>query len=694
VPNRLAAETSPYLRQHAENPVDWFPWGEEAFARARDLDRPVLLSVGYSSCHWCHVMAHESFEDDATASLMNEHFVSVKVDREERPDVDAIYMEATQAMTGHGGWPMTVFMTPTGEPFFCGTYFPAEPRGGSPSFRQLLAAVHEAWAGRREELLEQADRITEAIRPDLSGLARDDVPGTEVLDEATLALVSAFDGRWGGFGGAPKFPQSMGIGHLLRHHRRTGSATALDAAITSLDAMAAGGIHDHVGGGFSRYSVDERWLVPHFEKMLYDNALLARAYLHAHLLTGEDRHARVVASTVEYVLRDLSHPDGGRYSAEDADSAPWEVPDGHPEEGAFYVWTPDEVGDALGDAGLGEHTDATLEWYGITAQGNFEGASIPNRLHARTDDAAPFAAAGGPRPPQIDAARAALFDTRAGRPRPGLDDKVLTEWNGLFLAALAEAAVGLGRGDWLEQAEATGRFLCDRLRREDGRWLRSWQAGADGGRGAARHLAYAADHGALVDGFLSLYEATGRLRWLEEATSTAEALLELFVDDDGSVHTTGADAEALLSRPQELMDNATPSGASLAAVGFLRLGAHTGSGRYADAAGAILRAVGGVAGQHALAFGNLLWAVELEAVGIREVVVTGDRPDLVAAVHHRFRPDTVLAWGERGTGPLWEGRDERGADGRAYVCVDHACRAPAGTPDELVAELDASVSGR
>jgi uncharacterized protein len=691
VPNRLAAETSPYLRQHADNPVDWFPWGEDAFSRARELDRPVLLSVGYSSCHWCHVMAHESFEDEGTAALMNDHFVNVKVDREERPDVDAIYMEATQAMTGHGGWPMTVFMTPTGEPFFCGTYFPAEPRGGSPSFRQLLVAVHEAWAGQRDELLEQAGRITEAIRPDLSGAARDVLPGTEVLEEATLALLAAFDGQWGGFGSAPKFPQSMGIDHLLRHHRRNGSATALGAAVTSLDAMAAGGIHDHIGGGFSRYSVDERWLVPHFEKMLYDNALLARAYLHAYLLTGEERHARVVTSTVEYVLADLSHADGGRYSAEDADSAPWETPEGHQEEGAFYVFTPAEVGDVLDAAGLGDHNDAVLGWYGITSQGNFEGASIPNRLHARTGGPAPFAAAGAPRPPEIEAARAALADARARRPRPGLDDKVLTEWNGLFLAALAEAAVGLGRSDWLRQAEATGQFLCERLRRADGRWLRSWQAAADDGRGAARHLAYATDHGALVDGFLCLYEATGRLRWLDEAVSTAEALLALFVDNDGTVHTTGSDAEALLTRPRELMDNATPSGASLAAVGFLRLEALTGATHFGDAARSVLRSVGALAGQHALAFGNLLWAVELQALGVREVVVTGDRPDLVATVQRRFRPDTVLVWGERGSGPLWEGRDETAADGRAYVCVDQACRAPVGTTEELEAEL---VSGR
>ena len=345
--NRLADQTSPYLRQHAENPVDWRPWGDEALALARETDRPVLLSVGYSSCHWCHVMAHESFEDDATAALMNEWFVPIKVDREERPDIDAIYMEATQAMTGSGGWPMTVFMAPDGRPFFCGTYFPKEARGGHPSFTDVLTAIHDAWTDRRDELLEQAGRLTEALRRGVGFPDGADLPGVAQLDEATMSMLAAFDQQWGGFGRAPKFPQAMSLDHLLRHHRRTGSTTALDAVVVSLDAMAAGGMHDHLGGGFSRYSVDERWLVPHFEKMLYDNALLARVYLHAHQATGEPRFLAVVESIIDYVLRDLSHPDGGRYSAEDADSL--ESPDAdHAEEGAFYVWTPAQVADGAG----------------------------------------------------------------------------------------------------------------------------------------------------------------------------------------------------------------------------------------------------------------------------------------------------------------------------------------------------------
>jgi uncharacterized protein len=683
VTNRLAAETSPYLRQHAENPVDWYPWGPEAFELARAEDRPVLLSVGYSSCHWCHVMAHESFEDEATAATMNDHFVNIKVDREERPDVDAIYMEATQAMTGHGGWPMTVFMTAAGEPFFCGTYFPADASRGQPTFPQLLAAIDDAWRNRRPELLEQASRLVASIGRNPSAPPGTPLPGSEVLDEATLAMLAAHDAQWGGFGAAPKFPQAMSLGHLLRHHRRRPSPTTLAAVTTSLDAMASGGIYDQVGGGFSRYSVDAHWLVPHFEKMLYDNALIARTYLWAWQSTGEDRYLQVLDETIAYVLRDLSHPDGGRYSAEDADSLAT-ADAAHAEEGAFYVWTPDQVATALADAGLGDLLDTTLSWYGITEGGNFEGASIPNRMHVRGELR---------RPPEIESARQALLEARATRPRPGLDDKVLTEWNALMLATLADAAAATGRRDWLEAAEATATFLCERLRRPaddrhpSPRWLRSWQADLDGGAGGARHLAYASDHAALVDGFLSLYEATGVRRWLDEAVWTADALIELFWDLDGGVWSTGDDAEELVSRPKDLMDNATPSANSMTAVGLLRLEAHTGESRYGEHARTILRTLGGVAGNHALSFANLLWAIELHTEGVTEVVVTGDRPDLVEVAQRRFRPDTVLAWGEPGDGPLWEGRGETGADGRAYACRDHACGAPATSPQELDRQL-------
>jgi uncharacterized protein YyaL (SSP411 family) len=683
MPNRLAGETSPYLRQHAENPVDWYPWGDDAFELARSTDRPVLLSVGYSSCHWCHVMAHESFEDSTTAAVMNEHFVNVKVDREERPDVDAIYMEATQAMTGGGGWPMTVFMTADGEPFFCGTYFGPTPRGGQPSFPQLLDAVRDAWATRRDELLEQAGRLVASVRRNPTAPDGTALPDVSVLDEATATMLAAHDVEHGGFGGAPKFPQAMSLDHLLRDHVRTGDPAPLEAVLRSLDAMAAGGLRDHLGGGFARYSVDERWLVPHFEKMLYDQALLTRTYLHAWQVTGEPRLLEVVESTIGYVLAELSHPDGGRYSAQDADSLP-DATSTAAVEGAGYVWTPAQVADALAEAGLGAHAAAAAAWFDITDAGNFEGASIPNRLHAPVDEAPPD---------WLEPARAALLAARSRRPRPGLDDKVLTEWNALMLSALAQAAAATGREDWLAQARATATFLCERLRHDDParpgrtRWLRSWQAEADGGRGGAQHLAYAADHGALVDAFVCLYEATGELRWLHEATDAADDLLELFWDMAGGVWSTGDDAEQLVARPKDLMDNATPSANSLAAVGLLRLEAHTGEGRYGEHARTILRTLGAVAGRHALAFGNLLWAVALHVQGATEVVITGERPDLVVEVQRRYLPTTVLAWGERGEGPLWQGREELGAAGRAYVCRDHACRAPVGAPEDLVAQL-------
>ncbi len=686
--NRLVDQTSPYLRQHAENPVDWWPWGDEAFELARSTDRPILLSVGYSSCHWCHVMAHESFEDPRVAAVINERFVPVKVDREERPDVDAVYMEATQAMTGHGGWPMTVFTDPDGRPFFCGTYFPPQPRHGQPSFTQLLDAVHEAWTERRDELLEQAGRLTESLHRTVGVDAADAAaPTVAELDEATMGLLAANDPEWGGFGRAPKFPQSMSLDHLLRHHARTGSAPSLSCVVTSLDAMAAGGIHDHLGGGFSRYSVDRHWLVPHFEKMLYDNALLLRLCAHAFQVTGLQRFLQVAEGIVSYVARDLTHVDGGRFSAEDADSLPPDAGEGaHAEEGAFYVWKPDQVAAALDAAGLGEHVDATCEWFAITTEGNFDGASIPNRSHAR---------GRLDRPPEIQAAAEALLADRAHRPRPGLDDKVLTEWNALYVAALADAGAAVGRTDWVDDAERTAEFLLSRLRRRDGRWLRSWQAGEDGsgdGLGRAQHLAYAADHGALLDAFLSLHEATGEQRWIHEARAVAEDLDRLFLDDSGTVFATGSDAEELLVRPQESMDNATPSGASLAATGFLRLGALTGEDRWATRADEVIGRLGAVVSRHPLGFGNLLWAIEMATSGVAELVISGDRPDLVAVAQRSFRPTTVLTWGPNGTGGLWEGRHDVGADGRAYLCRGHVCDAPVTEPDALAQALGSSTS--
>jgi uncharacterized protein len=646
-PNRLASETSPYLRQHADNPVDWYPWGDDAFAAAKERDVPILLSIGYSACHWCHVMAHESFEDPEVGAVMNRLFVNIKVDREERPDVDDIYMEATQAMTGQGGWPMTVVCTPDGRPFFAGTYFPKDRRGGMIGFVELCQRIDELWRTRRDELLEQADQLTGALGRSALVAPADGTPTLDEVHAAVDALIEASDPEYGGLGGAPKFPQPMAQEALAAAAAR-GDERALSALTTSLDAMAAGGIYDHLGGGFSRYAVDDVWLVPHFEKMLYDNALLIRLYTHGWQLTGEDRFRQVLAETIGYVLRDLRQRGGGTSSAEDADS--------EGEEGKFYVWTDAQVWEVLGD-----DADVARRWYGFRPGGNFEhGATIPNRLHAR---------GALLRPPEVDRARHALFEARAQRIRPGLDDKVLTEWNAYLVAALAEAGAATGQQAWVDAAVETADFLLANLRRPDGRWLRAWQAEA-----GAKHLAYAADHGALLDAFTRLAEATGQARWIAEAGAVADALLDLFWDEaHGGVFTTGHDAEALITRTKDLMDDATPGANGLAAVGLLRLAALTGDQRHREAGEAGVRLLGAMAVEHPTAFGHVLAAVDLVARGTTEVVIPGDRPDLVAAVQRRFLPDVVLAWGERYASPLWEGRD----DGRAYVCQGYTCQLPA-----------------
>ena len=654
--NRLADESSPYLRQHADNPVDWYPWGAEAFERAHAENKPIFLSVGYSSCHWCHVMAHESFEDGPTATIMNRLFVNVKVDREERPDVDGIYMDAVQAFTGRGGWPMSVFLAPDGRPFFGGTYFPSSPRHGMPSFVQLLENVHDVWLHQRDEILEQADRITEAITQQTRIVAADSLPGLEVLFDAGAALRKQHDAAWGGFGGAPKFPQTMSHEALLRLFAHTGDDDLLRIVTGSLDAMASGGIYDHLAGGFARYSVDAQWTVPHFEKMLYDNALLARLYLHAWQITGKQRYLQVCSETIEYVLRDMTHASGGFYSAEDADS--------EGEEGKFAVWSIDEVRSVLTEAGLAAHVDDAIEWYGITEGGNFEGHNILVRS-LRGDLV---------RPPHIEACREALYAHRLERPKPGLDDKVLTEWNGLMLATLAEAAAATGNERWLAAARANATFLCDQLL-VDGRWFRSWQA--DSG---ARHLAYAADHAAVVDSVLRLAEATGEARWTRTAMQTADAMLKLFWDDEnGGLFSTGTDAERLFTRPKDILDNATPSANSLAAVALLRLAALTGLQHHRARAADILRLVGTVAANQPTAFGNALAAIDLLVSGVTEIVVSGEHPDLVAVASSMYLPNAVLAWGEPYDSPLWEGRSAAAA----YVCREYSCLAPTTDPTVL-----------
>ena len=660
-PNRLARETSPYLRQHAENPVDWYAWGPEAFAAAAERNVPILLSVGYSACHWCHVMAHECFEDDQVAGEMNRRFVNIKVDREERPDVDSIYMDAVQAMSGRGGWPMTVFLTPDGHPFYGGTYFP------KPNFLNLMAAIDDVWVNRPDDVRQNVEALGDAIGRTALIEPATDLPGNVALNQALQQLAGTFDATWGGFGGAPKFPSTMGLDLVLRAYVRASQDDAKTIVTTSLDAMASGGMYDHIGGGFARYSVDEKWLVPHFEKMLYDQALLIRVYLHAYLVFGEERWKQVVEETVEYVLRELRHVAGGFFSAEDADS-----PDehGHGHEGLFHTWTIDEVSDVLG-----ADTDIALEWYEFTAAGNFEGRTIPTRLQHRGELA---------RPPEVESARQRLFEARAARRRPLLDDKVLTEWNGLMLASLADAAASLDRSDWLEAAVQNGRFLVDNLRGTDDRWHRSWQAE---GQPQARHAALAADHAAIVDGFTRLAEATGDGAWIEHARGVADTMLDHFWDvDNGGVYSTADDGEQLVARQKDLMDNATPSANSIAAVALVRLGALTGEARYTNHAEQILRLLGRVIPQAPSAFSNAMAAVDMVTNGTTEIAVVGDRPDLVRAVRSRWLPNAVLAWGKPYDSPLWEQRE----DGLAYVCQHYACQIPAKDVDTLLAQLAAA----
>jgi hypothetical protein len=666
--NRLASETSPYLRQHAENPVDWYPWGDEAFARARTEDRPVLLSVGYSSCHWCHVMAHESFEDESTAAQMNAGFVAVKVDREERPDVDAVYMEAVQAMTGRGGWPMTVFLTPDGRPFYAGTYFPKGDQHGTPGFGRVLEAIDEAWRERRDEVEGQADSLVASIDRrvtmpgDLVADGADDQldPGRRfpgLLAAATAELAGRYDAVGGGFGPAPKFPQPALLELCLEHGVLTGDAGSLAMVDGTLAAMAAGGIYDHLGGGFARYSTDGSWTVPHFEKMLYDQAGLVRIYLHAALATGDERWRQVVEETIGYVLRDMVDPGGGLYSAEDADS--------EGEEGRFYVWSVDEFSAVVGHDLAGPAT----AWYGVTAAGNFEGRNILRRP------------VGAPlrRPAEVEQARRLLFAARKDRIRPGLDDKILTEWNAMFGSALAEAAAGCGRTDWATAAVGVAEFLLANLRRPDGRWLRSWQGGQ------ARHLAYAGDYAWVVDCLTRVAELTGQARYLDEAVATAVALLELFAADDGPLFTTGSDAEKLVVRPTELLDGATPSASAVAAGALVRLGALTGRDDLSAAGERLLGSLVPVAALHPLAVAQAIGACGLAGGGLTEVVVAGDRPDLLAAVRGRYEPTAVVAWGERTGSPLWADR----SDGLGYVCRHYACREPADSAEALVARLEA-----
>ncbi|WP_405998860.1 thioredoxin domain-containing protein [Streptomyces sp. NBC_00829] len=667
MPNRLAQATSPYLLQHADNPVDWWPWETDAFEEARRRDVPVLLSVGYSACHWCHVMAHESFEDDDTAAYMNEHFVSVKVDREERPDVDAVYMEAVQAATGQGGWPMSVFMTPDGEPFYFGTYFPPEARPGMPSFRQVLEGVHSAWADRRDEVGEVAGKIVRDLAGRSLAFGGVGVPGEEELAQALLGLTREYDERHGGFGGAPKFPPSMAVEFLLRHHARTGAEGALQMAADTCEAMARGGIYDQLGGGFARYSVDRAWVVPHFEKMLYDNALLCRVYAHLWRATGSGLARRVALETADFMVRELRTAEGGFASALDADS---DDGTGRHVEGAFYVWTPGQLSEVLGE----EDGRRAAEWFGVTEEGTFEeGASVLQLPDGEAD-------------PGI---KERLLAARALRPRPGRDDKVVAAWNGLAVAALAETGAFFDRPDLVERATEAADLLV-RLHMDSG--ARLARTSKDGKAGA--NAGVLEDYADVAEGFLALAGVTGEGVWLEFAGFLLDIVLDQFVAEGGALYDTAHDAEQLIRRPQDPTDSATPSGWSAAAGALLSYAAHTGSQAHRTAAEGALGVVKALGPRAPRFIGWGLAVAEALLDGPREVAVVGPEGDAATRELHRTAlvaqaPGLVVAVGDPDGEEFPLLRERSSVDDRpaAYVCRNFTCRMPTTDPVELARQL-------
>ncbi len=665
--NQLTHETSPYLLQHAHNPVDWYPWGEEALEIARGDDRPIFLSIGYSACHWCHVMERESFENEDTAALMNANFVNIKVDREERPDLDSIYMEAVQAMTGSGGWPMSVFLTPAGQPFYGGTYFPPQPRYGMPSFAQVLLAVADAYKNKRDDLEEQAQRLTDAIGRTGSLSASGGGLDTGILDQASANLLQNFDEQYGGFGDQPKFPQPMTLEFAMSQYRRGGDADVLHVAEHTLEQMAAGGIYDHLGGGFHRYSVDRIWLVPHFEKMLYDNGQLLRAYLHAWQINGRPEHRQVVDETVDYVLREMTSPEGGFYSAQDADS--------EGEEGKFFVWTAEEIEAVLGE----EEADLLGRTYGVTPGGNFEGNTILNLKRTVAEVAQEAGPAADAVAARLAAARQELFAVREERIKPERDDKVLTEWNGLMIHALAEVGVVLGRADALEAARKAADFVLAEMSQENGFLFRSYKDGR------ARFNAYLEDYAAFARGLVALYEATFELRWLAEAVRLTKIMQSEFSDEvRGGFYQTGMAHEQLVVRRKDFIDNAIPSGNSMAAELLLRLAKLTGNEEYRGEAARIFEIMGAAMAQQPTGFGRMLSALDDFLTPSQEVAVVGPLEDartqaLLEEVRRHYLPHTVVALREPDSEnplPLLEGRGLVDGEPAAYVCENYACQLP------------------
>ncbi len=669
MPNRLINETSPYLLQHAHNPVDWYAWGAEAFDKARADDKPLLVSIGYAACHWCHVMERESFEDESIAAQMNADFVCIKVDREERPDVDGIYMQAVTALHGRGGWPLNVFLLPDGRPFYGGTYFPNHDGRGMPSWQSVLRAVSSAYHDRREAVLGNAQMLTGQLQRSAAETAPTDSLPRKVLDEAYHAMAATFDAENGGFGAAPKFPQSMPIEFLLRYHARTGEPHALHMVERSLAKMAAGGIYDHLGGGFARYSTDDRWLTPHFEKMLYDNALLALAYTQAYQVTGRAAYGSVVVNTLDYLMRDLRHADGGFFSSQDADSEGI--------EGKYYVWTPEELHTVLGAEGAAR----VIRRYGVTEAGNFEGANI---LHL------PDGTDAGAADDALDGLRAKLLAARTARVAPATDDKVLTAWNGLALRALAEAAAVLDIERYAEAAVRNADFLLRELRPAE-RLLRTWR------EGTAQLNGYLEDYASLINGLLSLHQTTFSHRWLHAAAELTEEMLGLFWDEEAqTLFDVGHDHEELIVRPRDLFDNATPSGSSMAAEALLRLAAIAGDTSYAKRASMLLSAAA-LMGRAPMGFGNWLKAAELFFADPMEIAIIGSpaeaaTSELLRVVHGAYAPNRALigldpAESTPFASPILTGRMQVGAAPTAYVCRNYACDLPTTDPRVLAAQL-------
>jgi uncharacterized protein len=677
--NRLANETSPYLLQHADNPVDWYPWGDEALFKAQQEDKPILLSIGYAACHWCHVMAHESFEDATTAELMNRHFVNVKVDREERPDLDSIYMNAVVALTGQGGWPMTVFLTPEGQPFYGGTYFPREPRFGMPGFKQVLLSVADAWEKRRDDIVDDAAKVGQHLEQRLTLAAGDQTFGSELFDTALPRINQAFEPRQGGFGDAPKFPPSMTLEFLLRMVHERDDSHALYMVEHTLEQMAHGGIYDQLGGGFARYATDRDWLVPHFEKMLYDNALLSRVYLHAWQVTGKPLYRRIVEETLDWVVREMRHEAGGFYSSLDADS--------EGEEGKFYVWQPAEIRAALDD----ELSAALfMRYYDVSDRGNWEGKSILHVPHDLEVIAGELGLDVDEAAKLLAQARQRLYEERAQRVWPGLDDKVLTAWNGLMLRAFAEAGRVLQRDDYTQVAVANARFLRETMRTSNGRLLRTWKAGGD-----ARFNAYLEDYAYLAAGLLELYQTVFDETWFEWAQQLADMMLAHFRDDEhGGFFDTSDDHEQLIQRPKDVQDNATPSGNAMAALVLLTLSLYTGDARYSSVAEEMIAGMSPYMARYPTGFAQWLCDAALLLGEPHEIAIAGEpgtaeTDALIDVVFGGYRPHQVVAAGrdDATVVPLLRGREPLDGQATAYVCRQFVCQLPVTEPEALQVQL-------